>query len=320
MPLRFVLQVLFFEQLQLRTAISNCLQVLEGDNEPIVTANDTVEQILQRDGWVSLVQQNRYLRVDMERMRSRVRELEKEFLGIKQGMVKTCRSHSLVTAHMKSKRLGCVPLLSQVDPPTGIIKNIGCSPRKSVEGSRISATSKHVWIISLFIDTKQSPFTFIHSCCHYMPVAVEKAELKFLSELDGEGALLVGGDLSVWITLLYDWVIHLCSRNVLVSIERMQEIFRSYAQFFFYLRKDALCCTGISLWLVMAGRNSRLYMMSKMEKYGGSSLVNAASSLHCTCTRILKFIYVVSLLTVVSFFLGMLVNNMYWKLHNGQKM
>lgn len=153
LPLRFVLQVLFFEQLQLRTAISNCLHGLEGDSAPIATGNDTAGEIMQRDGWVSLVQQNRYLRVDMERMKSRVRELEQEFMNIKQDIVKTGRSHSLITSsHVKSKKLGCVPLLPRAsDPPTGIIDSsaiiddTGPSPipRKSIEGPHISRIPRH---------------------------------------------------------------------------------------------------------------------------------------------------------------------------------
>ncbi|XP_020253292.1 BTB/POZ domain-containing protein At3g44820 isoform X1 [Asparagus officinalis] len=139
LPLRFVLQVLFFEQLQLRTTISNCLNGLEGDSAPTNTANDTVGTIVQRDGWVSLIQQNRYLKVDMERMRSRVRQLERELTNIKHDMGSTGRSHGLTRS--KSRTLWCVPLLPGAsDASPAIIQSTGPSPRRSSAGSHISRT------------------------------------------------------------------------------------------------------------------------------------------------------------------------------------
>ncbi|KAG1334074.1 putative BTB/POZ domain-containing protein [Cocos nucifera] len=71
-------------KLRLRTALSQSLHALESDDAAIV--DDMAGQLLQRDGWVSLVRENRVLRVDMERMRSRVRKLELEFVDIKQEM------------------------------------------------------------------------------------------------------------------------------------------------------------------------------------------------------------------------------------------
>lgn len=150
LPLRFVLQVLFFEQLQLRTAISNCLHGLEGDSAPITAGDNTAGEIMQRDGWVSLVQQNRYLSVDMERMKSRIRELEHEFVNIRQDMVKTGRSHSLITsAHVKSRKFWCVPLLPRAsDPPMDIMDSLaivdytGPRPRKSTEGPPTSNAAR----------------------------------------------------------------------------------------------------------------------------------------------------------------------------------
>ncbi|TQE03964.1 hypothetical protein C1H46_010335 [Malus baccata] len=91
LPLRVVLQVLFFEQMHLRTALAGCLHGLEthsGPAGPTTVPGDMTGQIIQRDGWVTMVRENRVLKVDMEKMRSRVGELEEEFSQIKQEMKK----------------------------------------------------------------------------------------------------------------------------------------------------------------------------------------------------------------------------------------
>ncbi|RWW25121.1 hypothetical protein GW17_00010552, partial [Ensete ventricosum] len=61
LPQRIILQVLYFEQLQLRLSLSH-----------------------YRDGWISLIRENQALKVDMESLTSRVRNLEQEFVIIKQ--------------------------------------------------------------------------------------------------------------------------------------------------------------------------------------------------------------------------------------------
>ncbi|KAJ3672787.1 hypothetical protein LUZ60_006161 [Juncus effusus] len=71
LPLRAVLQVLFFEQLQLRQAIAGNLIL------------PTHQSILPRgreegDSWQSTVRENQVLRLDMDGMRTRVHELERE--------------------------------------------------------------------------------------------------------------------------------------------------------------------------------------------------------------------------------------------------
>ncbi|KAJ0465076.1 putative NPH3 domain-containing protein [Helianthus annuus] len=81
LPLRFVLQVLFFEQFHMKTALSDCLNMLNSENTPTgpmaVVPHDSA-MASQIDGWVSLVRENQGLRVDMERMMARVHELEEE--------------------------------------------------------------------------------------------------------------------------------------------------------------------------------------------------------------------------------------------------
>ncbi|KAJ0973473.1 hypothetical protein J5N97_021432 [Dioscorea zingiberensis] len=139
LPLRVVLQVLYFEQLHLRKALSQCLHVLDSDSNDTADANDLPAQILQRDGWVTLVQENRVLKVDLEGMRSRVRVLEQEFESMKQDLGKVDRPHSLSsTAQTISRKLGCMPVANSNSPHCDAVERIGSSPRRSVEKPRHS--------------------------------------------------------------------------------------------------------------------------------------------------------------------------------------
>jgi NPH3 family len=77
LPLRAVLQVLFFEQLQLRQAIAGTLAPPEERPRP----HRAVQLTQQREGvstWQSAVRENQILMLDMDSMRNRVHELERE--------------------------------------------------------------------------------------------------------------------------------------------------------------------------------------------------------------------------------------------------
>lgn len=140
LPLRIILQVLFFEQLRLRTALSHCLHALESDD--VAITDDMTGQLLQRDGWVSVVRENRILRVDMERMRSRVRKLELEFVNIKQEMGRVIKPHNLIdSTRVISRKLGCMPVPK--DLHSGTIESTGPSPRRSIERPYLSHQSSH---------------------------------------------------------------------------------------------------------------------------------------------------------------------------------
>lgn len=86
LPLRAVVQVLFFEQLQLRHAIAGTL--LTGDIAPSESARPSVseeEEVLERvnnnttnNTWREAIKENQVLRLDMDSMRTRVHELERE--------------------------------------------------------------------------------------------------------------------------------------------------------------------------------------------------------------------------------------------------
>ncbi|KAL8480918.1 hypothetical protein ACS0TY_027439 [Phlomoides rotata] len=134
LPLRIVLQVLFFEQMQLRTALAGCLNVLDAEIAPAASLPVPAGQRVQREGWVTVVRENEVLKVDMERMRSRVGELEEEFSKIKQEMKKVSKSHShLSSPRFIAKGIACKLLPRASDAHQDIIESTGPTPRASVE-------------------------------------------------------------------------------------------------------------------------------------------------------------------------------------------
>ncbi|KAF9591742.1 hypothetical protein IFM89_006088 [Coptis chinensis] len=143
LPLRIVLQVLFFEQLQLRTALTGYLPAFDGESglAGVDTAsNDMAGQVVQRGGWVTVVRENQVLRVDFERMRSRVGELEQEFCKIKQEMHKVTKSHSFISSpRLFARKLGCKLLPGPSDAQADVIESVAPSPRASVD----QAHSRH---------------------------------------------------------------------------------------------------------------------------------------------------------------------------------
>ncbi|XP_012076172.2 BTB/POZ domain-containing protein At3g44820 isoform X1 [Jatropha curcas] len=154
LPLRVVLQVLFFEQMQLRTALAGCLHVLDAEGAPagpMSVPGDTAGQIVQRDGWVTVVRENQVLKGDMENMRSRVGELEEEFSKIKQEMKRVTKSHSsLSSPRLVAWKMGCKLLPRSSDAQPDAVDSTGPTPRASVEQPRSSRHSRHRKSFSLF--------------------------------------------------------------------------------------------------------------------------------------------------------------------------
>ena len=89
LPLRIIVQVLFFEQLQLRTSIAGCFLVsdnLDGSRQlrsGLVGGGGPAE-----GGWATAVRENQVLKVGMDSMRMRVSELEKECSNMRQEIEK----------------------------------------------------------------------------------------------------------------------------------------------------------------------------------------------------------------------------------------
>ncbi|XP_020204130.1 BTB/POZ domain-containing protein At5g66560 [Cajanus cajan] len=105
LPLRAVVQVLFFEQLQLRHAIAGTLMAAEAASEPgrqsaalEREAEDDgeglgIEQVQERNGtWRVAVRENQVLRLGMDSMRTRVHQLERECSSMKRVIAKFDKS------------------------------------------------------------------------------------------------------------------------------------------------------------------------------------------------------------------------------------
>lgn len=89
LPLRAVVQVLFFEQLQLRRAIAGTILAAE-DAAPAEVVEEEVGPAARREGdtWRAAVRENQVLRLDMDSMRSRVHELERECSSMRKAIEK----------------------------------------------------------------------------------------------------------------------------------------------------------------------------------------------------------------------------------------
>ncbi|MBA0713118.1 hypothetical protein Golax_012163 [Gossypium laxum] len=104
LPLRIVVQVLFFEQLQLRTSIAGCFLVsdnLDGSRQLRSGFTGSTE-----GGWASAVRENQVLKVGMDNMRMRVSELEKECSNMRQEIEKLGRVKGSSTWGNVSKKFG----------------------------------------------------------------------------------------------------------------------------------------------------------------------------------------------------------------------
>lgn len=93
LPLRAIVQVLFFEQLQLRTAIASCFMVSDS-SRPLQhqSASEAVPAAaLRGEGWVNAIRDNQALKVDMDHMKLRVSDLERECSGMRKELEKIGR-------------------------------------------------------------------------------------------------------------------------------------------------------------------------------------------------------------------------------------
>ncbi|GJV47858.1 BTB/POZ domain-containing protein [Tanacetum coccineum] len=149
LPLRIVLQVLFFEQMQLRTALANAIDNENPTTGPmsIVPSGGTVTagQIIQRDGWVTVVRENHVMKVNMERLRGRVLELEDEFNKMKEEMKRVSRTRSSIDSRFFYKPFGkCKLLPESSNVNEDVVESTGpATPRGSTELPRPSHHSKH---------------------------------------------------------------------------------------------------------------------------------------------------------------------------------
>ncbi|KAJ1267131.1 hypothetical protein BS78_07G032900 [Paspalum vaginatum] len=99
LPLRIIVQVLFFEQLQLRSSIAECLMVSEpldgaGASRQLGGLPVSGEQHRGGAGWPLAARESQTLREGMDTMKHRVAELEKECSAMRQDIERLGRSRS----------------------------------------------------------------------------------------------------------------------------------------------------------------------------------------------------------------------------------
>ncbi|WOL17790.1 BTB/POZ domain-containing protein [Canna indica] len=93
LPLRVVVQVLFFEQLQLKTSIAGCFLV--SDNLDTSRPLRSGLPISGEEGvWASAVRENQVLKVSMDNMRMRVSELEKDCSSMREELERLTKGRS----------------------------------------------------------------------------------------------------------------------------------------------------------------------------------------------------------------------------------
>ncbi|KAJ3674472.1 hypothetical protein LUZ60_005088 [Juncus effusus] len=88
LPLRVVVQVLFFEQLQLRTSIAGCLLVSDNLDGSRPLRSGVIPVSGEGPSWATAVRENQVLKVGMDNMRMRLNELEKECSNMRQEIEK----------------------------------------------------------------------------------------------------------------------------------------------------------------------------------------------------------------------------------------
>ncbi|XP_074275234.1 BTB/POZ domain-containing protein At5g66560 [Silene latifolia] len=95
LPLRAIVQVLFFEQLQLRDAIAGTLSTgdphipyYDNDESPHSHRRMATPKNVNSVTWAAAIRENEVLRNDMDRMRTRVHELERECSTMKKAIDK----------------------------------------------------------------------------------------------------------------------------------------------------------------------------------------------------------------------------------------
>ncbi|KAF9620458.1 hypothetical protein IFM89_012635 [Coptis chinensis] len=122
LPLRAVVQVLFFEQLQLRNAIAGSLLAAdlvhpESARPPLLhlqqqqhEQRQCMELVQDNNTWNTAIRENQVLRLDMDSMRSRVHELERECSTMKKVIKKIDQTVSPDTVGWRNtlgKKFGC---------------------------------------------------------------------------------------------------------------------------------------------------------------------------------------------------------------------
>lgn len=104
LPLRTIVQVLFFEQLQLRTSVASSFLISDNFDGSQQLGSGLLES--SDGGWGTAVRENQVLRVGMDSMRMHVSELEKECSIMRHEIAKLGMVKGTSTWGSLSKKLG----------------------------------------------------------------------------------------------------------------------------------------------------------------------------------------------------------------------
>ncbi|KAK1375543.1 BTB/POZ domain-containing protein [Heracleum sosnowskyi] len=104
LPLRIIVQVLFFEQLQLRNSVASSFVVADNFDGSQQLESGLVAS--SDGGWDTAVRENQVLKVGMDSMRMHVSELEKECSNMRQEISKLSTGKGTSTWRSLSKKLG----------------------------------------------------------------------------------------------------------------------------------------------------------------------------------------------------------------------
>ncbi|GMH01434.1 hypothetical protein Nepgr_003273 [Nepenthes gracilis] len=136
LPLRVIVQVLFFEQLQLRNSIASCFLVSENLDGSRQLRSGLVGST--EGGWATAVRENQVLKVGMDNMRMRVSELEKDCSNMKQEIEKLGRVKGSTTWGNVSKKFGFRLKSQMCSAQEGSVSN-----QNSVSGKDEKAKERH---------------------------------------------------------------------------------------------------------------------------------------------------------------------------------
>lgn len=106
LPVQVVVQVLYFEQLRLRTAMTGSFTDGEhaGHYSQRISSGALSAAISPRDNYSAVRRENRELKLEVARMRMRLTDLEKEHVNMKQDMEKSGGAHKFMSS--MTKKLG----------------------------------------------------------------------------------------------------------------------------------------------------------------------------------------------------------------------
>ncbi|GAB4829407.1 hypothetical protein Ancab_019079 [Ancistrocladus abbreviatus] len=154
LPLRVIVQVLFFEQLQLRNSIAGCFLVSENLEGSRQLRSGLVGGHTE-GGWATAVRENQVLKVGMDNMRMRVSELEKECSNMKQEIQKLGHAKGSSTWGNVSKKFGFRLKSQMCSAQEGSVSNQNSAsgklrrPRKGMVSTR--KTCDFAFSLSMFI-------------------------------------------------------------------------------------------------------------------------------------------------------------------------